>query len=96
MFNDLPADIKNIIFTMNREQSQKDKYKKIFQKECILDLLERFTVKNRKGKIFIREPEKVLHLIRLDKDYNILLHKNHAKETIKNYRYEKNNLIWKM
>ena len=96
MFNDLPTDIKYIIFKMNREQAQKDKYKKIFQKECILDLLERFTEKNRKGQIYFLKSKSVLEEIRLDKNYDIRFHKHHGDETIKNYRYEKNNLIWKI
>lgn len=81
---------------MNREQAQKEKYKKVFQKECILDLLERFTLENKKGQKCIRKSKNVLALIRLDKNYDIRMHNHHGKETIKNYRYDKNRLIWKM
>ncbi len=63
----------------------------------MLDLLERFTETNRKGdKVFIK-PQNVLKAMKIDKEYrNGILFKNHTKNTLKNYRYEKNKLIWKV
>jgi hypothetical protein len=85
MFNNLPADIKNIIFKFNREEAIKEKNKKYFKQYVMLQLL--LNSNNKTGGEIIKR-------IMLDKNYNKKLPMISFRNDRPFYYYNKNKLIY--